>query len=845
MPGTVIERITGGIVVAVLGSLACWTTAAMAQAPAPGATISAPAGYFLHETVDLGGNMVNTVGSSAMYNTLVNLHSGPRVQGETFELRALPGHKGGPVDYLKAFTNGFGGDPNNFAKLDFNKGKLYDFSGTFRRDRQYFDYDLLGNPNIPGGQTIPIGPLAAPTGSLPYQQVNHSPFLFNTVRRMTDTNLTLFPLAKVLFRFGYSQNVFEGPSLSPSGDAAVGQELLLREYQRNSSDDFTASVEWKPLPETRVIYEQEVNHYKGDSFFTLNPASLIVQEADGTRVAPLASYDTLTAPYLTNKSCNSAAMLSTTQVLYPAQTTGGLPVVDPACFVVSSYLRTQPTREIFPTEILRVQSSSIHNVELNGDFRYTDANMNMPNYYENYQGLNGATRASSYYGNAKAERQALAADLGITWLATQKLSFSEQINYSNVHQPGRAAITGLSSLSVATGATETINNPTVTPSATAASIAGNPALGTPISNYFGQQFLTNNVTASWQATPRVKLALTYRYEQHIIAEGIPHSAALAAGAVSNGTVTINENGGILSAALHPRDNWTVNGTVELLYNDNVFTPLGARETEHYKLRTVYKLRPWATVSGAFNDLERHNNTNNIGGTPADGQLQHVDHNRSVSFGANLAPNEHYSVDLNYAYSDVYTSTNICYEAGTGIASGSNILTFPGAVPANGSLCPGATIRGTTPAQYEVGPVKDFMDAPTQSGSVALAVHPVEKLRSSIGYRISSVNGSQTFNDARAVNGSLVSTYQTPFVNAAWTVHKGWIWKGEYDFTGYGEGGVSGAQYCSTTNPTATSPIAPVLCSTLPNTARSGPAFGMTAPRNFHANNITLGMHYEF
>ena len=39
--------------------------------------------------------------------------------------------------------------------------------------------------------------------------------MFNTVRRMTDTSLTLFPLSKVTFRAGYSQNIFQGPSLSP------------------------------------------------------------------------------------------------------------------------------------------------------------------------------------------------------------------------------------------------------------------------------------------------------------------------------------------------------------------------------------------------------------------------------------------------------------------------------------------------------------------------------------------------------------------------------------------------------------------------------------------------------
>ncbi len=111
----------------------------------------------------------------------------------------------------------------------------------FRRDRQYFDYDLLGNPGIPSGYSIPIGPSTAPTGAYAWPQVKQSPFMFNTVRRMTDTSLTLLPLSTVTFRFGYSQNVFQGPSLTPSGNSVAGQEVLLQEYQRNSTDDFTGS----------------------------------------------------------------------------------------------------------------------------------------------------------------------------------------------------------------------------------------------------------------------------------------------------------------------------------------------------------------------------------------------------------------------------------------------------------------------------------------------------------------------------------------------------------------------------------------------------------------------------
>ena len=123
--------------------------------------------------------------------------------------------------------------------------------------------------------------------------------------------------------------------------------------------------------------------------------------------------------------------------------------------------------------------------------------------------------------------------------------------------------------------------------------------------------------------------------------------------------------------------------------------------------------------------------------------------------------------------------------------------------------------------------------------------PYRQIHSSIGYRISDVNGTRFFNDARDVNGSLVSKYQSPFVNLAWTIHPGLIWKGEYNYFGYGEGGPSGSQYCSTST-SATATVVPCTSSTPTGpTGLTEPASGLTAPRNFHANNVTLGLHYEF
>ncbi len=831
--------IAWGVAAAILG-LSAGTT--VAQVPIFVSHQPAPEGYALHESIDLGGHLANVDGSGAMYDTLVNQQSGPRILGESFELRALPNTKNTLVDRLKAFTTGIGGDPYTLAKLDLSKGKLYDFSGLFRRDRQYFDYDLLGNPNLPPGQSIPIGPATAPTGAYVWPQVTQSPFMYNTVRRMTDTNLTLLPLSKLTFRAGYSQNVFEGPSLSPSGFGVAGfNELLLREYQRSSTDDWTGSVEWKPVLRTRLTYQEQITHYKGDSSFSMAPQYFNLQEANGSRVAVLQSYDNpVNGPV--GITCNvgvGAAPISR------APTPNGLPIVDPACNVITSYSRSQPTREIFPTEIFRFQSSSLKNVAMNGNIRYTHANTSLPNYYDDFQGLNGTNRESTYVGNASAHREAIVAELGVTWEATKKLSLSEQIDYSNVHQPGVADITSLTTVTSATpninstALTSTVVNTPINPATgkPTSTFEGSPAVATPLFDFFGQKFITNNLTAAYDLTDRIMFTLTYHYQEHIIGEGAANTTGPLTG-LSN--IAIYEDGGTFGVAMQPAANLKINASVELLYADNVLTPVAPRQLQHYRIHTTYRPRTWATFSGAYNDLERHNNTNNTGLASSDGPLQHVDHSRILSLNADLMPNEHYGIDIGYAYSGVYTATNICF---LGVASSP---TIPGAATPTGTACPYPPPRGGA-GPYTFGPARDFMNAPTQYASVALALSPVEKFHANLGYRISAVNGSRFFIDPRDVNGSLVSSYLSPFLNVSYAIEKNLILKGEYNYFGYGEGGPSGAEYCNPSSalplPTAPAPVVP--CSTLPNTARSGPPYGFTAPRNFHANNLTVGMHYEF
>jgi hypothetical protein len=820
---------------------------ALAQLPMPISQMSIPDGYRAHQSVDMGGRMTNMVGSPAMYSTLVNLQSGPRVLGESFEMHAIPEKKHTLVDDLEAFGTGFGGDPNNFARLNLSKGKVYEFSGIFRRDRQYFDYDLLGNPNIVAGK-MPIGPSTAPTGYIVWPQVNTSSVLFNTVRRMTDTNLSLFPVSRITYRFGYSKNTFEGPTLSPSYSIAK-YDALLEQYQRNNTDTFTGAVEWKATEGTKLTFQEEVVHYKMDSYFTLNPSAYMAQEANGTPVY-LGNWDSQT-PYGIG-ACNTNSMgsgytSSTNYTIFSAPNTpGGLPIINPACAVVTSYTRTQPTRITIPTEMLRMQSTSIQHITMNGDVRYTLANMDLPLYTEAMQGLNGAIRSSVSNGFAKGHRSVLSANYGVIWQLSDRVSIEDQASFSNVQEPGYSNDAAPVTLSTPTTAgNQTINYSGPLTTGTGSLPHGINGVLTP--NYYGQEYLINNLTLNWDATARSRFALTYHYGNRNIGQGVPHQGPIPIVLADpvNGTVAISEFGGILNAVLHPANNWDLNGSIEVTYFDNVFTPVAPRQFQQYRVHTTYKPRTWATLSGAFNDRERHNNTNNnqavvaAGQDPYEGPIDHVDHSRVASLSAAIYPNDHYGVDFSYAYSDVYSATNVCYNNGAS-------ATLPGTASTNASggpaVCPGIYARGST-TQLADWFARDFMDAPTQSGTMSLTYSPVDKFRSAFGYRINSVNGSRFFNDAREVNGSLVSTYQSPFVSLAWTVHPGFVWKAQYDFYGYGEGGPSGPQNCSTST-TLTSTVVPCTSLPYPTGLTESPS-GLTAPRNFHANNLTVQMHYEF
>ena len=94
-------------------------------------------GYQIHSSVELGYRSNNVTGSEDMYDTLVNLRTGPRILDQTLTMQSVD-HQGLLFDNLYLNSLGWGGDPNNDMRLRADKNKWYNLQGSFRRDQSFF-----------------------------------------------------------------------------------------------------------------------------------------------------------------------------------------------------------------------------------------------------------------------------------------------------------------------------------------------------------------------------------------------------------------------------------------------------------------------------------------------------------------------------------------------------------------------------------------------------------------------------------------------------------------------------------------------------------------------------------
>ena len=562
-------------------------------------------GYLIHSSVELGYRSNDVTGSGDMYDTLVNLQTGPRFLDQTLSMHSLD-HQGLLFDDLYLNSFGWGGDPNNAMRLRVDKNKWYNFQSSFRRDQNFSDYDLLANPLNPPTSTPSIPAL-------------NSPHEFETTRRMSDVDLTLLPQSRVSFRLGYSHNNMTGPSFSSIHE---GTEALLLQPWNTTMNSYRMGVDWRILPRTVLSYDQFFDYYKGDTDTSLASFAPALLPGGGPVELGL-SIDTA------NKEPCAVVPPATSLI------SSGI-LTNVTCSAYFSYLRNQRIRTSTPTERLSLRSNYFQRVDLVGSFSYSSADSNTP-LDESFNGLltRTATRAFTGTGTADASRISDTLDLEAIVHLTKHLRLIEKFYFWAYRIPENGNFAEVDS--DCTGRCTLLTPLTATAPTT---------IDTLTQSSFNQTWKRNQTELAWDISKKVGARVGFRYGDQVF----NHFNDFLPGDEDH--FVVDEYTALLGFWARPTHALRLNFDLEHTNYDNVIVRMAPRKESRYRFQTSYTPRPWAVLGGSVNILQDAN---------ADSLTNYVGHNRNYGLTASLTPRERFGLDLAYNFNDVIQNALICFD----------------------------------------------------------------------------------------------------------------------------------------------------------------------------------------
>jgi hypothetical protein len=671
-------------------------------------------------------------GSGDMYDTLVNLQSGPRFLDQTLSMQSVD-HQGLLFDNLYLNSFGWGGDPNNVLRLRADKNKWYNLQGSFRRDQSFFDYDLLANPLNPP-------PLPAPGGSNPSIQEQNSPALFDTTRRMSDVDLTLLPQSRVSFRLGFSHNNMTGPSYSSVHEGTEG--LLLQDWN-TTMNSYRLGVDWRAAPGTVISYDQFFNYYKGDTDYGLAPFAPALLST-GTPVELGLSIDTA------NKFPCAGTPAGTPLIV------GGV-LTNNLCSAYFSYSRNQRIRTSTPTERISLRSNNIQRLDLIASYSYSSADMSTP-LNENFAGLITRTNTLAFTGTgtAAANRVSNVLDAEATLHLTQHLRLIEKFYFWAYRIPQNGNFNELD-YSCAAPPCTLLSTPLTTPTTP----GGTP---TTILSSFNQTWKRNQTELAWDISKKAGVRIGYRYGDRAfnhfndyLPGDLDHFVGL-------------EKTALLGLWARPTHALRLNFDLEHTNYNSVFVRISPRKEGRYRFQTTYTPRPWAVLGGSINILQESN---------ADAQTQYVAHNQNYGLTASLAPRERFGLDLAYNFNSVIQNAIICFND-TPPAG----VILPFVANANNNNCGGNDTANNLMAN-------SYYTNHTHFGMAAVRFKPEKRFTVNLGYSITSVDGSTPQFNILQPLGSLQYKYQQPVANLSVDLGHKLAYNMGWNYYQYGEGSFVG------------------------------------------------------
>ncbi|MGB7603164.1 MAG: hypothetical protein WBM24_22875 [Candidatus Sulfotelmatobacter sp.] len=714
---------------------------------APGAGQNPPAepdgvsggGYQIHSSIELGGRAVGVSGSGDMYDTLVNLQTGPRILDQTLSMQSLD-HQGLLFDDLFLNSFGWGGDPNNALRLRADKNKWYNLQGSFRRDQYFSDYDLLANPLNP------------PT-STPSIPVLTSPNTFDTTRRMTDFDLTLLPQSRVSLRLGYSHNNMTGPVYTSIHEGTEGPLLQPWNTTMNS---YRLGADWRMAPRTVLSYDQFFDYYRGDTDTQLGSfASALLP--GGAPVQLGLSIDTAN-----KEPC--AVKPPATSLISPTGT-----LTNVACSAYFSYQRNQRIRTSTPTERLGFRSNFFSRIDLVASFSYSDAEMNTP-LDESFDGLitRTSTRAFLGTGTADASRISDVLDLEATVHLTKHLRLIDKLYFWAYRIPQSGNFSEVDN---------DCTNPATCTLLTPLSATAPTTIPTLAQSSFNQSLKRNQSELAWDISKRAGARVGFRYGDRVFNLFNDFSGTETVNAYSTtgeDHFVVDEYTTLLGFWARPTAALRFNFDLEHTNYDNVIVRMAPRKESRYRFQTSYMPRQWAVLGASINILEDAN---------ADSLTNFIGHNRNYGVTASLTPRERFGIDLAYNYNDVIQNALICFNDTPPVGVNLPFVT-------NATACPGPIVP---PATVATNPLlaNSFYTNNTNFGMATVRFNLDKRTSANVGGSITNVNGSvPQFNILQPQGTAQYSFYQPVAYLRVDLGHK-LAWNTGWNYYQYNEGSFVG------------------------------------------------------
>ena len=710
-------------------------------------------GFQVTQSIEVGGRINDVTGSEAMYDTLVNLQSGVRILEQSLTMRSLT-HQD-IFDSLTFNSFGWGGDPEQAARLRIAKYGWYTFSGSYQHMQNYFDYDLFANPLNP------------PNGGSPFIPILTSPHTYYDRQNLYNFDLVVLPMHRLSFRVDYNRNRIIGPSFS---SVHQGTDALTNQNWDNTLNGFRFGADFRINKKTTLSYTQMLQYYFGGATYSLNnfnswPLS------NGTPV-------TFGLPWFNSGSPCSAPLKNG--------------IANPSCNGYFSYGLDQHVNTFIPTEQINLTSSSLKWLDFNGQYQYSHAHSTSP-LAETFTGLTTRSNTlgfNTFGSSSNARWNSSSADVSATIHFKDQLRLVETFRFRNFSVAGNFLDLEADSFTAASLGSATLLSPIATfpPTTLLHSSSSGPDITNETNfNLIYQNMKQNDIQLQYDISRWFGIRVGFNWTNYIIQPGNSSQTALGdiyypnnpnrgncaglplnpdgsctfTGVIApwgNPTTEINRYSEVLGAWFRKGHSFHANVNAEAGGADNWIYRSDPTTFYNISGNVSYAPRPWLTLGGNLLFAQGKN--------PA-GDINFNQHNYSAVFNATITPNTRWGLDLAYNIDALQQNIFLCFE---------------GAVVPGSTTCVGDDTLMQTYAFYHTH---------TQYGYFALTLTPIERVTMRLGYNIVDNQGNTTsFNPLQPL-GPLSSTYQSPLAAVDVNVYKNVIFKAGWNYYQYGEGSFVG------------------------------------------------------